>query len=79
MHACMLPVCSTSRSQKRALNPPIDGCEPSCGHWELNPGLLEEQPVCLTAEPLPHLPLRPLTAEARVCEPSLLRWWQGGR
>lgn len=71
MRACMLPGCSTSRSQKRALNPPrarvIDGCEPSYGGWELNPDLLEEQPECLTAEPLPHLPRRPLTAEATVC------------
>ena len=29
----------------------IDGCEPACGCWELNSGLLEEQTVFLTAEP----------------------------
>jgi hypothetical protein len=28
-----------------------DGCELPCGCWELNPGLLEEQPVLLAAEP----------------------------
>jgi hypothetical protein len=28
----------------------IDSCELPCGYWELNPGLLEEQPVLLTAE-----------------------------
>jgi hypothetical protein len=28
-----------------------DGCEPSCGYWELNSEPLEEQPVLLTAEP----------------------------
>jgi hypothetical protein len=37
--------------QKRALDPIIDGCEPPCGNWELNSGLLEEQSVLLTAEP----------------------------
>ena len=29
----------------------IDGCELPCGCWDLNPGLLEEQPVLLTSEP----------------------------
>jgi hypothetical protein len=29
----------------------MDGCEPSCGCWDLNSGLLEEQSVLLTAEP----------------------------
>jgi hypothetical protein len=28
----------------------IDGCELSCGCWELNPGPLKEQSVFLTAE-----------------------------
>lgn len=28
--------------QKRAPDPIIDGCEPSCGFWELNSGSLEE-------------------------------------
>ena len=30
-----------------------DSCEPSCGCWELNSCLLEEQQVLLTAEPSP--------------------------
>jgi hypothetical protein len=29
-----------------------DGCEPPCGCWELNSGLLEEQSVLLTIGPL---------------------------
>jgi hypothetical protein len=37
--------------QKRASDPITDGCEPPCGCWELNSGLLEEQSVLLTAEP----------------------------
>jgi hypothetical protein len=37
--------------QKVALDPITDGCEPPCGCWELNSGLLEEQSVLLTAEP----------------------------
>lgn len=28
----------------------IDHCEPPSGHWELNQGLLDEQPVLSTAE-----------------------------
>ena len=31
-----------------------DGFEPPSGCWELNPGLLEEQPVFLTTEPSPQ-------------------------
>jgi len=27
------------------------GCEPPCGHWDLNSGPLEEQSVLLTTEP----------------------------
>jgi hypothetical protein len=42
----------------------VNGCEPVCGCWELNPGPLQEQPVLLTAEPsfppsfvfFPHIP-----------------------
>jgi hypothetical protein len=37
--------------QKRACNLITDGCEPSCGCWELNSGPLEEQSVLLTTEP----------------------------
>jgi hypothetical protein len=43
--------------QKRTANPPIYGCEPPCGCWELNSGPLEEQPVLSAAEP----PLQPAT------------------
>ena len=41
----------TPACQKRASDPIIDGTEPPCGSWELNSGLLKEQPVLLTAEP----------------------------
>jgi hypothetical protein len=37
--------------QKKAWDPIIDGCEPPCGCWELNSGLLQEQSVLLTSEP----------------------------
>ena len=37
--------------QKRASESITDGCEPSCGCWELNSGPLEEQSVLLRAEP----------------------------
>ena len=37
--------------QKRAPDPITDGCEPSCGCWELNSGPLEEQAMLLTSEP----------------------------
>jgi hypothetical protein len=37
--------------QKRTSDPFTDVCEPSSGCWDLNSGLLEEQPVLLTAEP----------------------------
>jgi hypothetical protein len=53
--------CSASKTsaclKKRASDPPVDGCEPPCGCWELNPGPLEEQPVLLTPEPSlqPHV------------------------
>jgi hypothetical protein len=45
--------------QKVASDLITDGCEPPCGCWELNSGLLEEQSVFLTAEPSlqPLLPL----------------------
>ena len=42
--------------QKRASDPITDGCEPPCGCWEMNSGLLEEQSVLLNSEP----PLQPL-------------------
>ena len=37
--------------QERVSDPITDGCEPSCGCWELNSEPLEEQSVLLTAEP----------------------------
>jgi hypothetical protein len=40
---CLLACMSVG--QKRAQYLIIDGCEPPCGCWELNSGLLEEQPV----------------------------------
>jgi hypothetical protein len=39
------------RHQKKASDPITDGCEPPCGCWDLNSGLLEEQSVLLTTEP----------------------------
>ena len=47
----------TSTCPKRASDFPIDGYEPPCGCWELNPGPLEEQPVLLTAEPSHQPPI----------------------
>ena len=37
--------------QKRAPDLITDGCEPACSCWELNSGLLEDQPFLLTTEP----------------------------
>jgi hypothetical protein len=37
----------TSACQKRASDPITDGCEPSCGCWELNSGSLDEQTSAL--------------------------------
>jgi hypothetical protein len=59
LHACIL--CTTSSAQRKpkegvgSLGTGIaDGCESMCGHWELNPVLLEEQsasqPVFLTVD-----------------------------
>jgi hypothetical protein len=45
-----LPVCIPA-GQKTTSDFITDGCEPPCGCWELNSGLLEEQPVLLSAEP----------------------------
>ena len=36
---------SLQKHQKRTSHPITDGCEPPCGCWELNSGLLEEQSV----------------------------------
>ena len=52
--------CSASKTsaclKKRASDPPVDGCEPPCGCWELNPGPLEEQSVFLTTDLSPSPP-----------------------
>lgn len=37
--------------QTRPSDPLIDGCEPTCGCWELNSGPLEEQPVSRISNP----------------------------
>ena len=46
-----------ARGQKRTSEPQSPwnksySCEPPCGYWELNPGLLEEQPVLLATQQL---------------------------
>ena len=41
-----------SVGQKRDSDPIIDASESPCACWELNSGLLEEQPVLLTTEPI---------------------------
>jgi hypothetical protein len=37
--------------QKKASDLITDGCEPSCGYWDVNSGPSEEQSVLLPAEP----------------------------
>ena len=39
------------KEQRSHGNTVTDGCEPQRGCWELNSGLLEEQPVYLTGKP----------------------------
>jgi hypothetical protein len=41
----------SSDTPEEGIDSITDGCEPSCGCWELNSGPLEEQSVLLTAEP----------------------------
>ena len=43
--------CYLQTHQKKPSNPITDGCEPSCGCWELNSRPLEEQSVLLTTKP----------------------------
>ena len=50
MYMSALSAC-TSACQKRASDPITDGCEPSCGCWDLNSGPLEKQLVLLTTKP----------------------------
>ena len=41
----------SSDTPEEGIRSHTDGCEPSCGSWELNSGSLEEQPVsALTVE-----------------------------
>ena len=50
---CTPCVPETQRSDEGVRSPGTGvsgGYEPSCGCWEPNPGLREEQPVLLTAE-----------------------------
>ena len=45
LHVCLCEAASSLGSEV------TDSCELPCWYWELNSGLLEEQPVLLTAEP----------------------------
>lgn len=51
---CTTCVAAVHGGQKRSLHPPgtavLDSCELPFEFWEVNPGLLQEQPVLLTAE-----------------------------
>jgi len=64
VHCCWLQT-----DQKRASDSITDGCEPSCGCWELNSGPLEEQSVLLTAEShlQPSKSLLPLPIHTFIC------------
>ena len=53
----VLPV-YMSAGQKREPDLITDVCEPPCGCWELNSGLLEEQSVLLSSEPSLQSPTR---------------------
>jgi hypothetical protein len=48
-----------------------DGCEPACGCWALNSGLLEEQLMLLTTEP--SLQISPPMILYRTCVPRDFR------
>lgn len=48
-HVCALPVEARGRHQVPVIGV-IDSCEPQCGCWKHNLGLLEEQPVFSTFE-----------------------------
>jgi hypothetical protein len=50
-HVCEYTVAVFRHTRRGHWIPTTDGCEPSCGCWELNSGPLEEQSVLLTAEP----------------------------
>jgi hypothetical protein len=55
------------RGQKKVSNPlditeVIGSCEPPCGYWELDLGLLQEQQVFLTTKPS----LQPLSKDSYI-------------
>ena len=55
LHVCALPpgqlgVSAEPRRRDQVFWDFIDHCEPPSGHWELNQGFLDEQPVLSTAE-----------------------------
>jgi hypothetical protein len=47
---CLVPTEARSYYQRAPGTGVKDGCEPSCGCWELNPGPLQEQFIFLAAE-----------------------------
>jgi hypothetical protein len=50
-HVCGYTVAVFRHTRRGNRLPITDGCEPPCGFWKLNSGLLEEQSVLLTTEP----------------------------
>lgn len=72
MHMSVL-YASMPAQQRRALEPIIDGCESTCGFWELNWEPLEEQPVLLTFKP---------SLQSLLCLSYLYHirlWWTWGK
>lgn len=53
----------------------IGHCEPLCGSWETNPGLLLQQPVLVATEHLSGLHM--LVWFCWVLDPGPHTWWQG--
>jgi hypothetical protein len=52
--SCMWVHCSSLQTYQKRASDITNGCEPSCGCWELNSGPLEEQSALLTTEPSLH-------------------------
>lgn len=56
LNICLCTVCAVPMESREGIRIPlelefyIDGCEPLCGYWVLNPGLLEQKSVLLTTE-----------------------------
>jgi len=57
MGISVLPACMSGEGVRASGTGVIDSCELPCGCWDLNLGLLEEQPALLTAEPSLQSPL----------------------